>query len=419
MDAVAAGAPADAQQVVADVRRLVDRALGDQPAGAAEDQRIADIARIEADRAVDGGDAHAVAVIAHAVDHAAHQPARMDGAGRQGRRIGVEFAEAEHVGVENRLGAQAGADDVADDAAEAGVGAAVGLDRGRAVVGLDLDAHALGVVVLDDAAVVLEHRQAPRRGDVIGRLGDGLFEQVVDDRHTVGRGVFDQALQGLVDAVLGPGLGERFEFDVGGVALQGAEMRLDRLHLVQGQAQAALARQLHQAGIVERGEGDLGARVAHVTAGQAQADGLARVDGDLLDRPVGEALPGQAVEVFVAGADHLDAGADAHADQDQAEILGALDDRGLDRIHDPGLALDLDHPAGGGGGRAEVGALDHRIDQQGGEALQTLAVEIGLDQVVAAATNVGEPPETQHLRLVDQMVVDGGNGGKDVDAMGG
>ncbi len=47
--------------------RLVAR---DQPDVAAVDQRIAQVARVEVDRAVDGGDAHPVAVVAHAGDDA-------------------------------------------------------------------------------------------------------------------------------------------------------------------------------------------------------------------------------------------------------------------------------------------------------------------------------------------------------------
>ena len=139
VDAVAPGAAADRHDQVAGphlLSRLVDR---DQADGAAIDERIAEIARIEANRAVDGRNAHAVAVIAHAGDDALHDLPRMQHARRQtfGRRVGR--GEAKDVRVANRPGAQAGAERIADHAAEAGVGAAVRLDGRRMVVRFDLE----------------------------------------------------------------------------------------------------------------------------------------------------------------------------------------------------------------------------------------------------------------------------------------
>ena len=52
------------------LRLLVAAVHRDQADGAAEDQRIAQVALVEADGAVDRRDAHAVAVVAHAGDDA-------------------------------------------------------------------------------------------------------------------------------------------------------------------------------------------------------------------------------------------------------------------------------------------------------------------------------------------------------------
>ncbi len=41
----------------------------------------------------------------------------------------------------------------------------------------------------------------------------------------------DLALERLVRAMLRPGLGQRFQLDVGGIAAEFAEVSLDRLHL--------------------------------------------------------------------------------------------------------------------------------------------------------------------------------------------
>ena len=61
----------------------------------------------------------------------------------------------------------------------------------------------------------------------------------------------DPAGQRLVAAVFAPGLGERFQFDVGRIAVQLAEVLLDRLHLDQRQVQLARAAQLLERGIVQ------------------------------------------------------------------------------------------------------------------------------------------------------------------------
>ena len=75
VDAVASGAAADGHDEIAGVRLLVAAVNRNQADGAAEDERVGQVALVEADGAVDGGDAHAVAVIAHAGDHALHQAA--------------------------------------------------------------------------------------------------------------------------------------------------------------------------------------------------------------------------------------------------------------------------------------------------------------------------------------------------------
>ena len=51
----------------------------------------------------------------------------------------------------------------------------------------------------------------------------------------------DGAFQGFVDAMLAPGLGESFEFDVGGVAFELAEIGLDGLHLAEVEEEVAFA----------------------------------------------------------------------------------------------------------------------------------------------------------------------------------
>ena len=70
VNAVAAGAAADGHDQVAGLRLLERLVARDQADVAAVDQRVAQVARVEVDRAVDGGNAHPVAVVAHAGDDA-------------------------------------------------------------------------------------------------------------------------------------------------------------------------------------------------------------------------------------------------------------------------------------------------------------------------------------------------------------
>ena len=92
----------------------------------------------------------------------------MQHAPRHFLRSGVDRREAEHVGVQNRLGAEPGAEAVADDSADAGRRAAVRLQRRRVIVRLDLEADAVLLIELDHAGVVVEHRQAPRQVQLLG-----------------------------------------------------------------------------------------------------------------------------------------------------------------------------------------------------------------------------------------------------------
>ena len=161
VDAVAPGAAADGDDQIAGLSGLTRFVHGDQADGAAEDERIAEVARVETDRAVDGRNADAVAVIAHAGDDALHHLFGMQHARRQrlGQRVGRR--EAKYIGVADRLGAQAGAQGIADDAAQPGVGAAVGLNGRRMIVRFDFEANVILIVEFDNSGIVLENADAP------------------------------------------------------------------------------------------------------------------------------------------------------------------------------------------------------------------------------------------------------------------
>ena len=135
---------------------------------------------------------------------------------------------------------------VADHAAQARVGAAVGIDRRGVIVGFDLEADVVLVVEADDAGVVGKDAHQPVAFQVVRRLEDRLLEQVVD-RVPAER---DPAPQGLVRAVLAPGLGQRLELAVGWLAAELDEMPLDAFHFREAESELSRAAQVQELGIV-------------------------------------------------------------------------------------------------------------------------------------------------------------------------
>ena len=194
----------------------------DDAGGAAEDEGIVDEGVVELDRAIDGGDAHAVAVIAHAAHHATHDAERMDHVlGLDVFLLDVRRAKAEHIERGDGLRAFACAEDVANHAAEAGVRTGVGFDGAGVIVRLDLEAHGLVGVEADEARVVLkgtEHEVGLRFADLLRDVADVGLEQAVHDLLLAIERVVNLRAKDAVLAVLAPGLGDDFHLDVRGIA---------------------------------------------------------------------------------------------------------------------------------------------------------------------------------------------------------
>ncbi len=294
VDAVAARASADGHDIVVGLRLLERLVTGNQPHGTAIDQRIAEIALVEVDRAVDGGNAHAVAVVAHSGHHALHDAARVQRAGRHvlGRRLGR--GKAKHVGVANRPRAKSGAERIANHAAHARVGPAVGFQRRRMVVGLDLEHQVVLVVEADHAGVVGEYAHAPvigaqRAANFAGGREDRLLEHVVEPPRALGPVIIDAAGQGLVAAMLAPGLGDRLQLDVGRIAIELAKMCLDGPHLGQRQVELPLAAEPLERRVVGRAQRHAD-QAEFVGRAELEPLELQRAHDHLLDGVVGQHL---------------------------------------------------------------------------------------------------------------------------------
>ena len=232
--------------------------LGQSSDRAAVDQRLADVTRIEILPAVAVRDAGLVAAVDHALVDAVAQPPRMQQPFRHIRLLRKRRTEAVAPDVDQQIRPLPGAERVAVHADDAGHRAAVGIERGGAVMGFDLIDEVELVVEIDHAGVILENRHQPVDlfGDLLGALLDKGLVAGDDLLFFTGLEVFivDFGAENLVLAVFAPGLGEDFKLHIGRIpaetvtfaVLRVAEVVLDRLHFVEGERERPLAAQLHQ-----------------------------------------------------------------------------------------------------------------------------------------------------------------------------
>ena len=173
------------------------------------------------------------------------------------------------------------------------------------VMRLDLDADALFVVELHDAGVVLKDADAPivlaQPLTDFARCGkDRLFEHVAELQVAGVVPIVNSAAQRLVRAVLAPGLGDRFQFDVGGITLQIDEVLADRPHFHQAEIQLALATEVGKLGIVHLADRD-GRAAELIRVSQRNAVQRNRAPEHLLDRIIGQNAAGQFFEIRPLG----------------------------------------------------------------------------------------------------------------------
>ena len=121
VDAVAAGPSTDGDDPVAQLNFLESFAPGQHAHGAAEYQRVGQVARVDRECPIHRGNAHPVAVVANAGHDSLEHALGMEHAGGKpvGRQVGR--GHAEDVGVADGLGSQARAQSVANDAADSRV----------------------------------------------------------------------------------------------------------------------------------------------------------------------------------------------------------------------------------------------------------------------------------------------------------
>ncbi len=216
----------------------------------------------------------------------------------------VGWREAEHVGVANWLRAEARAERVADHTADTRVGATVGLDGARPVVRFDLEGNVVLAIEADDAGVVAKDAHAPivgaeRSANLLRRGKNRLFEQVVELPRAVLIRIGHAAGERFVAAMLTPGLGDRFQLNVGRLARQIAKVMLNGFQLDQGQAQRPFFAQSEEL-LVAQAANRHRHRLEAARRAEMNSLELQRTEDDLLDRIVGQQLGGQELQLRVA-----------------------------------------------------------------------------------------------------------------------
>ena len=106
--------------------------------------------------------------------------------------------------------------------------------------------------------------------------------------------MIDRAAERLVAAVLAPGLRDRLQFDLEGVAAKALEVVADGMEFGGREGEAAVAAELVERRVVESCEADrlLGER-PRTAAGQCAV--RQRADHDIVDRLAGQQFPGQTI----------------------------------------------------------------------------------------------------------------------------
>ena len=110
----------------------------------------------------------------------------------------------------------------------------------------DLKAHRVLIVKLDHPGVILKHRNAPVLVQILGRLKDRLFNQVIEINLLAVVFHIHAALERLMHTVLAPRLCQRLQLHIRRLTVDGAVFVLDRLHLLEIQEHILFLRQAHQ-----------------------------------------------------------------------------------------------------------------------------------------------------------------------------
>ena len=328
-------------------------------------------------------------------------------------------AEAQHVGAGDGPGRDP--HDVAHHAADTGVGPAEGLQGRRVVVRLDLDGEIQFVVEGDDAGVVHEDRPQPAGVQLGGRPPQGV-EQAVMARHLhpavgAGTGEVDLRLEGLVDAVLRPGLRQGLELGIAGVAAARREVVPDGSHLRHVQRQHPLPTQGGQLPVVQADHPHRRRRRCNLPGGRErrrQRAAAAALDGRIGQQPLRQ--HGDVVVVEIAA--QFVAPRGGRSQRRESQNLGRplqLPRRTVGHSRD---GRHLHHPPRRGRLADGVGVGDGIRQNLGAEPSHLRGAELPLDVVHRPTPAAGETRHPQLGRRVQDAPLLGVAGATHLDPCG-
>lgn len=284
-------------------------------------------------------------------------------------------------------------------------------------MGFDLDADGLGVIERDDAAVVFEDAEGPidATGDeFVGCRSDGVFQQIVDGDDGAalsiggdgvagavipvdggvagGKREFDVGFEGFVNAVLAPGLGEGFQFDVRGIAALALVFGLDGGHLFGRHEEVGIATQFGELFGIQAANGDV-AELEGVRRAAGETIGGPGGEMDLVDDFVGDGALSEEFGGVGGDTDNIEAetGGDGDGGGGVGSELGAdevgdgIADGLGGGVHDSGKRVDFD---GGGAGARSAGAEgglfgDGVGEEASGDTLEGGVGKVALDEIDA------------------------------------
>src|SRR5437660_9102404 len=213
MHTVASCAATERHYLVPRLDRAWMTSLRQDTQAAAVDQRVINITGVIKDGPVHSGNAHLVAIIADAIDHAIGNALRRKDAGSQLVHRCVGRAEAEYIGTGNRLSRDAKY--VTNDAAHPRIGPAKRLYGRRMVMRLHLEREIVRGGKANDASVIAKGRDQPGRPDLFGCAHNIAFEQAINllclklVAIAIQLAIVDGCLERLMRAMFRPGLSHR------------------------------------------------------------------------------------------------------------------------------------------------------------------------------------------------------------------
>ena len=201
-------------------------------------QRIAKIAVIKVNCAVNRWNPHTVSIIANSRYNAFHNATRMQNSGGKLVMSDFRISKTKYIRIANRLGSHTGTKRVANHPTDTGIGSTIWFQCRWMVMGLNFKRHIKVIIEGYDSGIVFKHTYTPviftkLFTNLDCRSKDRFFEHVFKMTFRFVIFVGDTTCQSLMTTMFTPGLCDRFQLNIRRFAFKSLEMLLNRLHFHQ------------------------------------------------------------------------------------------------------------------------------------------------------------------------------------------